>query len=247
MDQDGATKNTARFGRPVDEAKTERIREEAKKLFFIHGVDGVSIEQIATAAGVAKSTIYAKFGYKDAIFQAVVDSIADNVGAGMRTQIAEGGEPEEALVTFGLALMSGIAERRLLTAEPVIAIEALKNPELGEKFFAAGPGKAKAMLSAALTSWQSNGRIVVGDATEMAEDLFGLWLGTLVYEMRLKPHLSVAPVYIEKRVGAAYALLEFADLVHIRRPRAAERRTRSGDDTAVNRAAQFNCSAPYVQ
>ena len=128
MDQEGAEKNVARSGRPVDEAKTERIREEAKKLFFIHGVDGVSIEQIAASAGVAKSTVYAKFGNKDAIFEAVVDDIANNVGAGMRHRIAEGGEPKDALIAFGMALMGGIAERRLLTAEPVIAIEALKNP-----------------------------------------------------------------------------------------------------------------------
>lgn len=200
MDQEDATKSSARSGRPVDEAKTERIREEAKKLFFIHGVDGVSIEQIAAEAGVAKSTIYAKFGNKDAIFQAVVDSIADNVGAGMKTRIAEGSEPKDALITFGLALMRGIAERRLLTAEPVIAIEALKNPELGDKFFAAGPGKAKSLLSEAITSWQSDKLIPLGDVHEMAEDLLGLWLGTLVYEMRLKPHMSVDPEHLESRV-----------------------------------------------
>ncbi|MEL6467534.1 MAG: TetR/AcrR family transcriptional regulator [Pseudomonadota bacterium] len=200
MDQEDATKNPARSGRPVDEAKTERIREEAKKLFFIHGVDGVSIEQIAAEAGVAKSTIYAKFGNKDAIFQAVVDNIADNVGAGMKTRIEEGSEPKDALITFGLALMSGIAERRLLTAEPVIAIEALKNPELGDKFFAAGPGRAKLMLSEALASWQSDKLMPPGDVQEMAEDLLGLWLGTLVYEMRLKPHMSVYREHVEKRV-----------------------------------------------
>ncbi|MEO1638598.1 MAG: TetR/AcrR family transcriptional regulator [Pseudomonadota bacterium] len=205
MDQDGAKENVARSGRPVDEAKTERIREEAKKLFFIHGVDGVSIEQIAASAGVAKSTVYAKFGNKDAIFEAVVDDIANNVGAGMKHRIAEGGDPQEALVAFGMALMGGIAERRLLTAEPVIAIEALKNPKLGDKFFAAGPGKAKSMLSEALASWQANGLVPQGDVQEMAEDLLGLWLGTLVYEMRLKPHMSVESDHLDRRVKQGVA------------------------------------------
>ncbi|MEL6597972.1 MAG: TetR/AcrR family transcriptional regulator C-terminal domain-containing protein [Pseudomonadota bacterium] len=200
MDQATDEKKPVRAGRPVDEAKTERIKDEAKKLFFTHGVDGVSIEQIAAAAKVAKTTVYAKFGNKDAVFQAVVDDIAENVGAGMKTSIAEGADPQDALCAFGSALMTGIAERRLLTAEPVIAIEALKNPELGEKFFAAGPGRAKAMLAKALTDWQHEGKIGSSDPAEMAEDLLGLWLGTLVYEMRLKPHLKISPAEIKARV-----------------------------------------------
>ncbi|NLB59089.1 MAG: helix-turn-helix transcriptional regulator, partial [Gammaproteobacteria bacterium] len=55
-------------GRPKDLAKRAAILDAAERMFLQHGFEGVSMDQIATAAGVSKLTVYSHFGDKDALF-----------------------------------------------------------------------------------------------------------------------------------------------------------------------------------
>ena len=55
-------------GRPKDLAKRASILEAAKCMFLGHGFEGVSMDQIAAAAGVSKLTVYSHFGDKGALF-----------------------------------------------------------------------------------------------------------------------------------------------------------------------------------
>ena len=49
-----------------------RVLEAARKLFVRHGIDGVTIANIADAAGVASSTVYAVYKSKDGILRALM-------------------------------------------------------------------------------------------------------------------------------------------------------------------------------
>ncbi len=60
-------------GRPKDLGKRASILEAAKRLFLEQGYQGVSMDQIATAAGVSKLTVYSHFGDKETLFS---DAIA---------------------------------------------------------------------------------------------------------------------------------------------------------------------------
>ncbi|MEJ3656100.1 helix-turn-helix domain-containing protein [Actinomycetes bacterium KLBMP 9759] len=53
-------------------ARTERILDEAAAAVLAHGYAGTSIDRVATAAGVAKGTIYLHFPSRDALFTAVL-------------------------------------------------------------------------------------------------------------------------------------------------------------------------------
>ncbi|MDQ2068535.1 TetR/AcrR family transcriptional regulator [Natronospira bacteriovora] len=55
----------------------QRILEVASRLFADHGVDGISIAQIAREAGVGKATIFHHFPSKDALYQAVLWQVAE--------------------------------------------------------------------------------------------------------------------------------------------------------------------------
>ncbi len=52
-------------GRPKDLGKRASILEAAKRLFIEQGYLGVSMDQIAAAAGVSKLTVYSHFGDKE--------------------------------------------------------------------------------------------------------------------------------------------------------------------------------------
>lgn len=62
-------------GRPTREVAAQlggHILEVAFRQFTANGVDGTSMEDIAAAAGVSKRTLYARFGSKLALVQAVI-------------------------------------------------------------------------------------------------------------------------------------------------------------------------------
>ncbi|WP_158797473.1 TetR/AcrR family transcriptional regulator [Pedobacter sp. L105] len=62
-----------------DEIVIEEILLGAKKLFGKHGLKKTTMEEIATAAGKGKSTLYYYFPSKNEIFEAVVEDEMKNV------------------------------------------------------------------------------------------------------------------------------------------------------------------------
>ncbi|GBF32806.1 transcriptional regulator [Desulfocucumis palustris] len=59
------------------ERKKENIRQAAFKLFSAHGVQKVSIAEIAKKAGVSQVTIYNYFGSKDELLRDVITAFLD--------------------------------------------------------------------------------------------------------------------------------------------------------------------------
>ncbi|MDX8406681.1 MAG: TetR/AcrR family transcriptional regulator [Mariprofundus sp.] len=64
-----------------------KILDAAETLFAAKGVDGVSIREIAAAAGISKATVFHHFDSKDLLYQAVVKRSCDGVG-GLLAQLA---------------------------------------------------------------------------------------------------------------------------------------------------------------
>ena len=55
--------------------KAQLIICAAREAFLEKGYDGVSMDEVASRAGVAKQTVYARYTSKDALFLAVVESL----------------------------------------------------------------------------------------------------------------------------------------------------------------------------
>ncbi|HUH05072.1 MAG TPA: helix-turn-helix domain-containing protein [Kofleriaceae bacterium] len=78
------------MARPVhaDAAATRRrILATALAMFAEHGLDGVSIRTIASAAGVSLATVHHYFGSKDDLYEACIDSMYEELIA-MRPRLA---------------------------------------------------------------------------------------------------------------------------------------------------------------
>ena len=64
---------------PAADRKAQRIIAAAREAFLEQGYDGVSMDEVAKRAGVAKQTVYAHYASKDALFLAVIDSVKGKV------------------------------------------------------------------------------------------------------------------------------------------------------------------------
>jgi AcrR family transcriptional regulator len=68
-----------RRGRPRSEEADARIVEAARKLLLERGYDRFSVDEVAAAAGVAKTTLYRRWPTKDHLIVAVVARLQDAV------------------------------------------------------------------------------------------------------------------------------------------------------------------------
>lgn len=72
------TRTAAGPGRPRSKAADVAILRAALKVFIERGIDGASIEQIADAAGVARTTLYRRWSSKEEL---IAQAIASGRGA----------------------------------------------------------------------------------------------------------------------------------------------------------------------
>jgi AcrR family transcriptional regulator len=85
-------------GRASRGSTRERVLQAADRLWGEKGVRGASLDDIAHAASVTKPTVYYYFPNKSALFTAVVCSVLEEHGAGLKTAARRGGRARERLV-----------------------------------------------------------------------------------------------------------------------------------------------------
>jgi AcrR family transcriptional regulator len=111
-----------------------RLVEAAADCFASHGFSRVSLEEVATAAGVHRTTLHRHFpGGRDELVVAVLDSEAAQMAAGMTQRIERAASAFDALVESAtFAVMEGRRSRVVaaLLGEPAARIVLLEaDPE----------------------------------------------------------------------------------------------------------------------
>jgi TetR/AcrR family transcriptional regulator len=83
---------------PTTEApSTERILEQALKLFSTKGYDATSVREICEGAGITKPTLYHFFGSKEGVYRALVDGALEDMRRRIVEQVSEPGRAEDRL------------------------------------------------------------------------------------------------------------------------------------------------------
>ncbi|MEU6844602.1 TetR/AcrR family transcriptional regulator [Streptomyces sp. NPDC046716] len=105
---------SGRRGRPRDEEADARILDAAGDLLLERGYDRMSVDEAATRAGVAKTTLYRRWPTKDHLIVAVVARIQDAV------PVAYSGDVRADLTAYLNAITDGLNRMRQV-ARPATA------------------------------------------------------------------------------------------------------------------------------
>jgi AcrR family transcriptional regulator len=90
-----------------------RIVDAARRLFASHGVDEVTMAEVATEAGVARATVFNYFGSKHALVEAITEDVIAYYQAMLQNALADTTTPVPALVRALFEHMgAGIEEDR---------------------------------------------------------------------------------------------------------------------------------------
>ena len=159
------------------ESQTEKraiILRAAQTVFERSGYDGASMNDIAAEAAVSKPTLYVYFDSKEKLFDALIETMNASVPETVLDLDPADPDIEAQLVRCGVALMVKIARPERINMLRVVSGAAGKFPEVGQKFFAAGPGRAIEKFKTYLTVVAQAGRLTVADPELSAFQLLEL-------------------------------------------------------------------------
>ena len=89
----------------------QRIIAAARGLFAEHGADGVTMAEVAVAAGVARATVFNYFGSKHALIEGITEDVLDYYRVILENALADEKTPTPALVRAMFDVMGrGIEE-----------------------------------------------------------------------------------------------------------------------------------------
>jgi TetR/AcrR family transcriptional regulator, mexJK operon transcriptional repressor len=161
------------------EKRRERIVRMAAPLFLKKGYDNVSIDEIIGVVGGSKATIYAWFGGKEGLFEAVVRQKCSDVILAIHVDTA--GSLEAQLIEIGQSFLAMVLSPPILEFHRLMVSIGRTFPEIGRLFFATGPASAYNIVATWIAKQQKDGRIGEGDPYRLAV----LFLDMLIGEHQL--------------------------------------------------------------
>lgn len=159
--------------------RRERIVRLAAPLFLKKGYDNVSIDDVIAVAGGSKATIYAWFGGKQGLFEAVVRQKCEDVT--LAIDIDAGGTLEEQLTKIGQSFLAMVLTPPILEFHRLMVSIGRTFPEAGRLFFQSGPISAYAIVAKWVERQQREGRLIDEDPYRLAV----LFLDMLIGEHQL--------------------------------------------------------------
>ncbi len=139
------------------------------------GVENVTTARIAARAHCSKETLYAWFGDRAGIFQALVVEQSAHINAMLERETAGNAPPRDVLVRAGAALLD------LLTGEASLAINRAAMADgsggLAEDLRSQGRGRSVPLFTTLIERLQDEGTLAAGDALAQYATFYGLLVG----------------------------------------------------------------------
>jgi TetR/AcrR family transcriptional regulator, mexJK operon transcriptional repressor len=119
--------------RPGARPKGERVLDAAVQVFLANGFDQTSMDAIAARAGVSKTTVYAHYADKLALFRAVVERSGRLLAVQLdETRLRAGQDPQARLTELLLIVLEGTTSPEFLAFLRVMVSESARHPDLTE-------------------------------------------------------------------------------------------------------------------
>ncbi len=183
-----------------------RIVDAALLLFLQRGFDGVSVEEIADAAGVAAKTVFNVFASKEQLFLDVIESVV----ATAETYAERGPigvERPEDLQGAMVELAATVLSDRVVGLGQLLVSELGRFPALAPDYYRRAPARVLDSLAAALGRLRGAGMLTFQDDRIAAEQPAFLAFGASLDEAMLAPTgTRPDPALIRRRIETGVAV-----------------------------------------
>jgi len=168
---------------PIDALPPRRraILIAAVVVLMEKGYARASTLEIATRARVSKRELYAEFGSKRGILEALIDSASTEMQVPLvPAEIGDRHALAAALTAYGVAALSTLSNPYVLAMYRLAIAEAPGNTELGEILDASGREPNRRALVELMRRGQAAGFIGGGEPGRIAQEFFALLIGDMM-------------------------------------------------------------------
>lgn len=161
-------------GRPLSEAKREKILSAARRVFLEDGFDGASMQHITELSGVSKATVYNHFPSKDQLFEAVMLEQVRKLREQAFSLSSDMGRPEDVLFGLGVGFVSGVLQPQNMKMARQLVSDGWRFPHLGRAFMEEGPVRGTQLLANYLQALCDQGLLSIEDTTLAAQQFIAI-------------------------------------------------------------------------
>ena len=151
--------------------KFDQVLEGARKIFMRDGFEGASVDDIAAEAGVSKATLYSYFPDKRMLFAEVAKGECARQADEAEALVALTAPPEVVLPFAARRIVDFFVSDFGRSIFRICVAEAERFPELGQEFYATGPGLLRERMASYLNGAVARGELAIDDVF-LAADQF---------------------------------------------------------------------------
>ena len=175
---------TTRPGRPRDWDKRSTIIETARRLFLEAGLDAVTIEGVAAAAGVSKVTVYSHFRDKSTLFESVIEEERQSLDRHRIAVTAQPNNLRDTLKQFGFQVVQFVTRPETVSMTRLLVAQLHRYPQLAQSFFDSGAAQRQRDLARLLSNAADLGELKLANARRAADHLLSMFTGLALVEQR---------------------------------------------------------------
>ncbi|PRB82860.1 TetR/AcrR family transcriptional regulator [Pseudomonas sp. MYb185] len=186
-------------------SKEQAVLAAARTVFFSHGFSAATTDMIQREAGVSKATMYSCFPNKEALFVAVIEQQCAAMTTAIQAIEISPGNLTKTLTDIGRTYLQVVLSPGGIALFRVVGAEAPRLPELGRRFFLAGPRSVTSMVAARVSEAAQAGEIdVQAVGVEAAAGLFiSMVRGEGQIELLMHPEAQPSSAQIDQWVQLA--------------------------------------------
>ncbi len=174
------------MGKKPETDRRQAIVAAVFSVLMEKGYAGASTLEIARRARVSKRELYAEFGSKAGVLEALISATSARMQTPLVTaEIRDGESFRAAMVGYGTAALTELTSPHVIAVNRLAIAEAGRSSELGRILDEAGRNSNRRALIALVAKAQQVGVLGVGDPDAMAGEYFSLLSGDLLLRLML--------------------------------------------------------------
>jgi AcrR family transcriptional regulator len=189
-------------GRMTEDRRAE-IARKAAALFIEKGYANVTIDEIIRLVGGSKATLYARFGGKEGLFEAVIRQPCMDVTHAI--DVTTAGDVETQLTQIARNFLKSVLDPNILELHRLMVSIGKTFPVVGSFFYETGPNTAYEVVANWIKKQQAAGTLAGGNPRQLAALFLDMLIGEHQLALLTSPRHST-PKAIDKTVRAAVSL-----------------------------------------
>jgi TetR/AcrR family transcriptional regulator, mexJK operon transcriptional repressor len=190
-------------------ARRDAFLEAGREVFQEKGFADATLDDVIAKSGGSRQTLYALFGGKQGLFEAIVSDNCETIYRGMALNVLAARPPAEVLEEIGIRYLTIVTSPDCLSLNRMVISEAPRMPELAQRFWSLGPGYSRNFLAAFFESQMARGSLRLKGAAAAADQFIEMLSGTV--RMQCLIGLRPPPTKSEVKKIVQGAVSQFLD------------------------------------